>query len=301
MTDEPREDAGESLGKKTVSRRDFLKYAGLAGGTIAVAGGLGGLLAACGGSTTTTTGHDHRGAAARRPPSRRVRRASGVTRPTPSRRPLLPLTAPDDPYVIGVGTDLTGAISFIGQDMNDAIALMVETINARGGVNGHPLKTIVQDTATDATKTNAALVKLIEQDKVDILIAPCWSVPLPAAQAMAEKAQIPMVYQGPPSAADPTQILKWSFTTVPGEVPLARAELAIATWRGYKAGVLIADAEVLFQRTIDECAKQAPAKGITVDRLTDMFAAGDGRHERTGPEDQSLGGKDQCGLHCHRQ
>ena len=159
--------------------------------------------------------------------------------------------------------------------MSDAIALMVETINARGGVNGHPLKTIVQDTATDATKTNAALVKLIEQDKVDILIAPCWSVPLPAAQAMAEKAQIPMVYQGPPSAADPSAILKWSWTTVPGEVPLARAELAIATWRGYKAGVLIADAEVLFQRTIDQCAKQAPAKGITVDRLSDMFAAGD--------------------------
>jgi ABC-type branched-subunit amino acid transport system substrate-binding protein len=277
MTEEPKETTDEGSGTKVFSRRDFLKYAGLAGGAIAVAGGLGGLIAACGDSTTTTTaaaatttteGGTATTAAA----------ASGLKwRNTTNAfaEATAALTAPDDPYVIGVATDLTGAISFIGTDMRDAILLMVDTINARGGVNGHPLKTIVQDTATDATKTNAALVKLIEQDKVDILIAPCWSVPLPAAQAMAEKAQIPMVYQGPPSAADPTKILKWSFTTVPGEVPLARAELAIATWRGYKAGVLIADAEILFQRTIDQCAIQAPAKGITVDRLTDMFAAGD--------------------------
>ena len=49
MTDEPKETTDEGLvGKKAVSRREFLKYAGLAGGTIAVAGGLGGLIAACG-------------------------------------------------------------------------------------------------------------------------------------------------------------------------------------------------------------------------------------------------------------
>ncbi len=40
---------------KSVSRRDFLKIAGIAGATIGVGAGLGGLVAACGGSTTTTT------------------------------------------------------------------------------------------------------------------------------------------------------------------------------------------------------------------------------------------------------
>ena len=38
-----------------MSRREFLKVAGVAGATIGVAGGLGGMLAACGSSTTTTT------------------------------------------------------------------------------------------------------------------------------------------------------------------------------------------------------------------------------------------------------
>ena len=55
MTDEPRETKDESIAKKPVSRREFLKYAGLAGGVVAVGGGLGGLIAACGGETTTTT------------------------------------------------------------------------------------------------------------------------------------------------------------------------------------------------------------------------------------------------------
>ena len=41
--------------EKAVSRRQFLKIAGVTGASIGVAGGLGGLMAACGGETTTTT------------------------------------------------------------------------------------------------------------------------------------------------------------------------------------------------------------------------------------------------------
>ena len=55
MTDEPRETKEEGFAKKPVSRREFLKYAGVAGGVVAVGGGLGGLIAACGDETTTTT------------------------------------------------------------------------------------------------------------------------------------------------------------------------------------------------------------------------------------------------------
>ena len=41
--------------ERAVSRREFLKLAGVAGAALGVAGGLGGLLAACGGTGTTTT------------------------------------------------------------------------------------------------------------------------------------------------------------------------------------------------------------------------------------------------------
>jgi oligopeptide transport system substrate-binding protein len=45
----------EALSDKKVSRREFLKIAGIAGATVGVAGGLGGLVAACGGTAATTT------------------------------------------------------------------------------------------------------------------------------------------------------------------------------------------------------------------------------------------------------
>ena len=50
------------MADKAVSRREFLKIAGIAGATIGVGAGLGGLVAACGGTeetTTTTAGRDH--------------------------------------------------------------------------------------------------------------------------------------------------------------------------------------------------------------------------------------------------
>ncbi len=45
----------EALSDKKVSRRQFLKIAGIAGATVGVGAGLGGLLAACGGTEETTT------------------------------------------------------------------------------------------------------------------------------------------------------------------------------------------------------------------------------------------------------
>ena len=45
----------EVAGGKCYSRRDFLKVAGVAGATLGVAGGLGGILAACGSTEETTT------------------------------------------------------------------------------------------------------------------------------------------------------------------------------------------------------------------------------------------------------
>jgi hypothetical protein len=49
------ENQNETREQKVVSRREFLKIAGIAGASIGALGGLGGLLAACGGDESTTT------------------------------------------------------------------------------------------------------------------------------------------------------------------------------------------------------------------------------------------------------
>jgi len=47
--------AGKSVSEKPISRRDFLKMAGIAGATVGIGGGLASILEACGGKGPTTT------------------------------------------------------------------------------------------------------------------------------------------------------------------------------------------------------------------------------------------------------
>jgi hypothetical protein len=46
----------------------------------------------------------------------------------------------------------------------------VARINAAGGINGRQIQLIIEDDATDAAKAQAAATKLIDQDKVAVLI-----------------------------------------------------------------------------------------------------------------------------------
>ncbi|HLA80060.1 MAG TPA: twin-arginine translocation signal domain-containing protein, partial [Thermoleophilia bacterium] len=54
-SNEDRLEQSEDALTKNLSRREFLKIAGIAGASVGVAGGLGTLIAACGGEEETTT------------------------------------------------------------------------------------------------------------------------------------------------------------------------------------------------------------------------------------------------------
>ena len=174
MTDEPREDG---LAKKTVSRRDFLKYAGLAGGTVAAAGGLGGLLAACGGTTTTTTGGATTtmgGATTTMGGATTTAVSTGMTPPT------------QDKIVIGAARPVTGALSpFEAGNWGPAYKLWTKDVNDAGGIKvaGKPLpiELKIYDDQSNLDTSMRLLTKLIEEDKVDFVMAPCSTAFLFAA------------------------------------------------------------------------------------------------------------------------
>jgi branched-chain amino acid transport system substrate-binding protein len=181
--------------------------------------------------------------------------------------------AADDPYVLGLVTDLTGPASFIGIPQRDGIRVMVNKFNADGGINGHPLKLIVEDGGTDTAKNLAAATKLIESAKVDVLIGPTIATQIASFQALANKVGIVNVYPGPPD--DTIRALKqeWTFSIVQGSEPLGTAEVSIAKKNGYKAIVGIAEDSTLFQTTLDVFAKQGRAAGMKVTRMKDTFSS----------------------------
>jgi branched-chain amino acid transport system substrate-binding protein len=79
-------------------------------------------------------------------------------------------TATGSPYVVGVMARITGvdAEAYIGTQ--PSIDAWVKQVNESGGINGHPVKVVVKDTAGDAAKGLAAAKDLVENDKAVALI-----------------------------------------------------------------------------------------------------------------------------------
>ncbi len=72
---------------------------------------------------------------------------------------------------VGVDNPLTGVYTALGKNENFGVELAVEQINAKGGIVGRQVQTVVEDSTSD--KTDIAVQKarkLIQSDKVDFLI-----------------------------------------------------------------------------------------------------------------------------------
>jgi len=96
-------------------------------------------------------------------------------------------------YKVGAVFSVTGGASFLGDPEKKTAEMIVEQINAAGGINGHKLELIIYDTVGDATKTNLAVKKLITQDKVCAIVGPSRSGTSLAVVPLAEKYEIPLV------------------------------------------------------------------------------------------------------------
>ncbi|MDP2753865.1 MAG: ABC transporter substrate-binding protein [Nitrospirota bacterium] len=77
---------------------------------------------------------------------------------------------------IGAILPLTGTAASLGVSIKNGQQLAIEHINQKGGINGMPLKLIVEDGGGDPKTSVAALKKLIEVEKVKIVVSTISSV-----------------------------------------------------------------------------------------------------------------------------
>ena len=84
------------------------------------------------------------------------------------------MTAISRPARIGLITDQTGALSFMGIANVNVAKMVIDDINARGGLLGHPVELFVEDSATDDDVARAAAARLVEQD-VDVVVGGIYS------------------------------------------------------------------------------------------------------------------------------
>ncbi len=151
-------DLSEIAGDRPVTRRNFLKMAGVAGATVAVGAGLGGVLAGCGEDTSTTSaaGADTTGSSAG---SETTVAAGGEQ---------------GRPIKVGVVAPMTGALATFAVPVDWWVAHGKEAV--AGGIacpdgTTREIEVIVRDTQSDSNRAATVTADLIQVDEVDIVLA----------------------------------------------------------------------------------------------------------------------------------
>lgn len=116
----------------------------------------------------------------------------------------------DGEMLIGIMVPITGSEATYGKDMENAINIAMDEINAAGGILGKEVKLTVGDDGCDPQMCSAAASKLISSDVVAVLGGYCSGATIPALKIYGD-AKVPFVI----TAANSTEIIEenpgWAF------------------------------------------------------------------------------------------
>jgi len=113
---------------------------------------------------------------------------------------------------IGATISETGPASSLGDPEAKTLKLLVDQINASGGVNGEKIQLIVYDDGGDPNKARTFATRLVEDDEVVAVIGGTTTGATMAIIPIVEDAQIPFIsLAGAVEIVDPVK--KWVFKT----------------------------------------------------------------------------------------
>ena len=140
---------------------------------------------------------------------------------------------------IGSLLPTTGDLGTIGQQMAAAVPLLVETVNACGGVNGEPVTLVAEDDQTDPRAGAAAMTKLANVDRVAGVVGSFASSVSSAAVPIAVRNKVMLISPGSTSPVFTQRASKGEFQgywarTAPPDTYQAQALAQLANERGFK-------------------------------------------------------------------
>jgi branched-chain amino acid transport system substrate-binding protein len=92
-----------------------------------------------------------------------------------------------EPYVIGYVADITGMARANYAPECEGARLYIDYLNARGGINGHPVKLVIEDGKSDPAMSAAVAKKLIVEDNVLAILGLGFSRAQPPVMELAAK------------------------------------------------------------------------------------------------------------------
>jgi branched-chain amino acid transport system substrate-binding protein len=92
-----------------------------------------------------------------------------------------------DPIKVGAILSVTGPASFLGAPEARTLEMLVEEINAKGGINGTKIELVIKDSGASPEKAISFARQLIEEEKVFAIIGPSTSGETMAVKNIAEE------------------------------------------------------------------------------------------------------------------
>lgn len=167
-----------------------------------------------------------------------------------------------EPIRIGSILSVTGPAAFLGEPELKTLQLYIEKINNQGGVLGRKLELVEYDDSGDASKAHSFVKRLIESDKVDLIVGGSTTGTTMSAATLVEKAGIPFIsLAGGLVVVDPVK--KWIFKTPGSDLYSIERIMDDMKKKGITKIGLMTETSGLGQSSKAEAHIVAPNYGIT--------------------------------------
>jgi branched-chain amino acid transport system substrate-binding protein len=164
---------------------------------------------------------------------------------------------------IGAVLSVTGGASFLGDPEKKTLEMYVADLNAKGGIAGKKIELVIYDDASDPNQARTFATRLIEQDKVDALLAGSTTASTMAIIPLAEEAQTPLInFAGAVQAVSPVK--KWNFKTPHTDLMACEKIFEDLKKRGMTKIAIIAGADAFGKSMRDQCMTVTTKHGIDV-------------------------------------
>ncbi len=132
--------------------------------------------------------------------------------PSRAPRPARPEQSAPEPYVLGAMFALTGDASSLGIPQRNTAQMLERMVNDGGGIDGHRVRILIEDTRGDPAEALLAARRLVERDQVLAIVGPSRTGTTLALVEYMDRVEVPLV-----SCAAGVQIVeparKWVFKT----------------------------------------------------------------------------------------
>ena len=163
---------------------------------------------------------------------------------------------------IGAILDITGAGASLGVPERKALELLAEQTNAKGGIDGRQVKLLIEDNQSTEDGAAKAMAKMVNTEKVDIVLGASRTGPSLAMKPTAESAKIPMI-----SLAANAKIVegaRYVFKTAQNDRVVIENIIELAKARGWKTIGLARDASGFGEGIAEMLDEVGKADGIKV-------------------------------------